>query len=148
MFCQCVLSIYLYNIALQNTDFGVPQKSSKHFLISIFFSTWGGQTSPSLSYPPLGTSCLEQWGPIFFTILLVCGRQAAVLRKMFSDQRVSFPSKDRFNCMEVSSHQSIPWRQVLLYRGCPLIRVTLEVRFYCIEGVLSLECPLKSGFTE
>ena len=27
----------LFNIALQNTDFGVPQKSSKHFLISIFF---------------------------------------------------------------------------------------------------------------
>ena len=31
--------------------------------------------------------------------------------------------------------------------GCPLIRVSLEDRFYCIEGVLSSECPLKTGFT-
>ena len=48
---------------------------------------------------------------------------------------------------EMSSHQSVPLGQVLLYRGCPLIRVSLEDRFYCIEGVLSSECPLKSGFT-
>ena len=32
VFCQ-----YLYNIALQNTDFGVLQKSSKHFLIIYIF---------------------------------------------------------------------------------------------------------------
>ena len=32
-----VLSIFIYNIALQNADFRVIQKSSKHFLISIFF---------------------------------------------------------------------------------------------------------------
>ena len=38
-FCsqKSVLSIYLFNIALQNTDFDVPQKSSEQFLISIFF---------------------------------------------------------------------------------------------------------------
>ena len=31
------MSIFIYNITLQNNDFGVLQKSSKHFLISIFF---------------------------------------------------------------------------------------------------------------
>ena len=42
------LSIFIYNIALQNTDFGVLQKSSKRFLISIFFTSGQG-TPPSLS---------------------------------------------------------------------------------------------------
>ena len=42
---------------------------------------------------------------------------------------------------------SVPWRRVLLYRGCPLIRVSLEDGFYCIEGILSSKCPLKTGFT-
>ena len=58
---------------------------------------------------------------------------------------------------------SLDIRQVLLHRGCPLIRgsledrcyciegvlssVSLEDRFYCIKGVLSSECPLKTGFT-
>ena len=61
-FCcyKCVLSIFIYNIALQNTDLGVLQKSSKHFLISIFFPLGEGDT-PSLSHLPLlGTSGLEQ----------------------------------------------------------------------------------------
>ena len=40
LFCQ-----YLYTI-LQNTDFGVLQKSSKHFLISIFFPLWRGTPLP------------------------------------------------------------------------------------------------------
>ena len=31
---------------------------------------------------------------------------------------------------------------------CPLIRESLEDRFYCIEGVLSSESPLKTDFTE
>ena len=35
-------------------------------------------------------------------------------------------------------------RPVLLYQGCPLIRVSLEDRYYCTEGVLSLECPLRT----
>ena len=52
-----VLSIFIYNIALQNTDFGVLQKSSKHFLISIFFPLGEGDT-PSLSHPR--SSGLEQ----------------------------------------------------------------------------------------
>ena len=54
-FCcyKCVLSIFIYNIiALQNTDFGGLQKSSKHFLISIFFPLVEGDT-PSLSHPLL-----------------------------------------------------------------------------------------------
>ena len=34
---MCFVNIYIYNIALQNMDFGVPQKSSKHFMIYIFF---------------------------------------------------------------------------------------------------------------
>ena len=38
------LSLFIYNIALQNTDFGVLQKSSKRFLISIFFTS--GQGTP------------------------------------------------------------------------------------------------------
>ena len=33
----------------------------------------------------------------------------------------------------------------LLYRGCPLIRMSLEDRFYCIEGVLSSECHSETG---
>ena len=51
-FCsyKCVLSIFIYNIALQNTDFGVLQKSSKHFLISIFFQMGRGDTP--LPHPP------------------------------------------------------------------------------------------------
>ena len=32
-------TIFIYNIAIQNTDIGVLQKSSKHFLISIFWPT-------------------------------------------------------------------------------------------------------------
>ena len=47
---KCVLSIFIYTIALQNTDFGVLQKSSKHFLISIFFYL-GRRDTPSLSHP-------------------------------------------------------------------------------------------------
>ena len=58
-FCsyKFVLSIFIYNIALQNTDFGVLQKSSKNFLISIFFPLGEGDT-PSLSHPR--SSGLEQ----------------------------------------------------------------------------------------
>ena len=66
---KCVLSIFIYNKALQITDFGVLQKSSKapskHFLISIFFQIGRGD-APSLTLPPLATSCLEQ-GTIQFT---------------------------------------------------------------------------------
>ena len=40
------LSIFIYNIALQNTDFGVLQKSSKRFLISIFFTSGQGTPPP------------------------------------------------------------------------------------------------------
>ena len=43
---KCVLSIFIYNIALQNADFGVLQKSSKHFLISIFFPPGERGTTP------------------------------------------------------------------------------------------------------
>ena len=50
--CQ---SIIIYNIALKNTDFGVLKKSSKRFLISIFFQSGhrggGGGTIP----PPCPT---------------------------------------------------------------------------------------------
>ena len=35
--CALLICTCIYNIAVQNTDFGVLQKSSKHFLISIFF---------------------------------------------------------------------------------------------------------------
>ena len=81
---KCVLSIFIYKIALQNTDFGVVQKSSKHFLISIFCSPSSLRMPlPPLQNtdyrvlhksskhfmisilfppvpPPLGTSCFEQ----------------------------------------------------------------------------------------
>ena len=52
-FCslKCVLSIFIYNIAIQNTDFSVLQKSSKHFLISIFFHKGRGDT-PLPDPPP------------------------------------------------------------------------------------------------
>ena len=47
---KCVLPIFIiYNIALQNTDFGVLHKSSKHFIISIFLPPVEGDT-PSLSH--------------------------------------------------------------------------------------------------
>ena len=39
LFCQ-------YNIAIQNTDLGVLQKSSKHFLIYIFFQPLSFRTPP------------------------------------------------------------------------------------------------------
>ena len=55
-FCssKCVLSIFIYNIALQNTDFSVLKKSSMHFLISILLLS--GEEgypcpTPSLSHP-------------------------------------------------------------------------------------------------
>ena len=41
---------FIYNIALQNMDFGVLQKSSKHFLITIFFPPGEGGR-PCLSPP-------------------------------------------------------------------------------------------------
>ena len=57
------MSIFIYNIALQNTDFGVLQKSSKHFLISIFFPLGEGD-------PPLCTSGLEQRVLIFDDVVV------------------------------------------------------------------------------
>ena len=49
-YLKCVLPIFIiYNIALQNTDYGVLHKSSKHFMISIFFPPVVGDT-PSLSH--------------------------------------------------------------------------------------------------
>ena len=52
---MCFVNIYIQymaDIALQNTDFGVFQKSSKHFLISIFFPSGEMDTpSPSMSHP-------------------------------------------------------------------------------------------------
>ena len=44
---MCFVNIYI-QYSLTNTDFGVLQKSSKHFLISIFFPLGEGDT-PSLS---------------------------------------------------------------------------------------------------
>ena len=38
------MSIFIYNITLQNTDFGVLQKSSKHFLIYIVFPLFSFRT--------------------------------------------------------------------------------------------------------
>ena len=50
-YLKCVLPIFIiHNIALQNTDYGVLHKSSKHFMISIFFPPVEGDT-PSLSHP-------------------------------------------------------------------------------------------------
>ena len=45
--------------------------------------------------------------------------------------------------MEGVLSSECPLKAGLLYRGCPLIRVSPEDRFYCIE--VSLE--LKMGFT-
>ena len=78
-FCQ---SIFIYNIALQNTDFGVLQKSSKSFLISMFFpSREGGGGTTSLSPPPCLERglrpCLLQFTSFLFIIFwnaeLLCG---------------------------------------------------------------------------
>ena len=41
--------IFIYNIAIQNTDFGVLQKSSKHCMIYIFFNNFLSARPP----PPL-----------------------------------------------------------------------------------------------
>ena len=43
---MCFLPIFICNIALQNTDFGVLQKSSKHFLIYNFFAPFSFRTPP------------------------------------------------------------------------------------------------------
>ena len=47
---MCFVNIHRYKIALQNTDFGVLQKSFKHFLISIFFTIFFPHAPPP---PPL-----------------------------------------------------------------------------------------------
>ena len=72
-FCsyKCVLSIFIYkayNIALQNTDFGVLQKISKHFLISIFFPMGRGDTT--LPHPPPTRHFVPRTraSPLFITI--------------------------------------------------------------------------------
>ena len=69
-FCslKCVLSIFIYNIAIQNTDFSVLQKSSKHFLISIFFHKGRGDTP--LPDPPPARHFLPRTraSPLFGTI--------------------------------------------------------------------------------
>ena len=59
---MCFVNIYI-QYSLTNTDFGVPQKSSKHFLISIFFPPGEGDTLPP---PALATSSLELWIPLFY----------------------------------------------------------------------------------
>ena len=61
---------FIYNIALQNTDFGVLQKSSKHFLISIFFPPGEGG-HPHIPVPPTHRSALvprRRDLPLFMTI--------------------------------------------------------------------------------
>ena len=65
---KCVLSIYLYNIALRNTNLGVPQKSSKHFLISIFFPD--GEGGHPLPDPPPARHFVPRTrvSPLFITI--------------------------------------------------------------------------------
>ena len=62
----------IFNITLQITDYGVLHKSSKHFMISIFFPPVEGDTGPlpvpvegdtgPLPVPPrlIGTSYFEQ----------------------------------------------------------------------------------------
>ena len=64
-FCslKCVLSIFIYNIAIQNTDFSVLRKSSKHFLISIFFHTGRGDPPPARHFVPRTRA-----SPLFGTI--------------------------------------------------------------------------------
>ena len=64
---KCVLSIFIYNIALQNTDFGVLQKSSKHFLISIFFPL-----GKKMSHPPLLGTCTSGLGTMSTYFLRWC----------------------------------------------------------------------------
>ena len=47
---MCFVNIYIQYSLAKNTDFRILQKSSKHFLISIFFPLGQGDT-PSLSHP-------------------------------------------------------------------------------------------------
>ena len=60
------LSIFIYNIALQNTDLGVLQKSSKHFLIYIFFQPLSFRTPPPPP-PPIQKKNED----LFFAIFVV-----------------------------------------------------------------------------
>ena len=55
---MCFVNI-IYNIAIQNTDFGVLQKLSKYFLIYIFF--------PPFSSPLKKTK--KKQGPIFYNFV-------------------------------------------------------------------------------
>ena len=61
---MCFVNIYIYNIALQNMDFGVLQKSSKHFLIYIFFLPFSFRTPPPPPFKPIYKN-----KDLFFTIL-------------------------------------------------------------------------------
>ena len=98
-----------------------------------------------------------------------------------SSRDVLISQAGNINWSDVCFHWSVPWWQVLVYWGCPLIKVSLERPFllyrgcslikmslerpfllyrgcslikmspedgfYCIEDVLSSECPLKTDFT-
>ena len=58
---MCFLPIFIYNIALQNTTFGVLQKSSKHFSDLHFLSTILFPHAPA---PPPSKKKYKKLGPI------------------------------------------------------------------------------------
>ena len=61
-------SIFIYNIALQNTDFGVLQKSSKHFLIYIFWFTFSDlHFLSTIFFPPFSFRTPKEMRTYFLT---------------------------------------------------------------------------------
>ena len=66
------MSIFIYNITLQNTDFGVLQKSSKRFLIFIFFPSGEGGGLPVPPHSPFREPN-EGFVPVYYTAELLYG---------------------------------------------------------------------------
>ena len=66
-----MLRQFPHNVALQNTDSGVLQKSSiKHFLISIFFPLFSFRTPPPPPPPaPFKTKIIQKMRTYLFTIV-------------------------------------------------------------------------------
>ena len=62
-----MLRQFPHNVALQNTDSGVLQKSSKHFLIFIFFPPFSFRTPPPP--PPSKKNIIQKMRTYLFTIV-------------------------------------------------------------------------------
>ena len=56
-----------------------------------------------------------------------------------------WPLEDRFYCMEVSSHQSGPWKTGFTVWRCPLIRVALGRQVLLYRLAKTISCEISGG---